>query len=846
MSPGLNSMNEAIKKLFIGPDTIFAGDVKLLNANIFDTTDISQVSDITNMVVDENTGTLSVTETVTTLSNATSPGYKMIVKIREAIASTYTALRDVCGYIMLAGLIFTGIKILLGSNIPSKNTRWLEALQDWLIGMALLIFSHIIMIGIFTLSDTLCDGLSGSLYGIGSINFTLITQCLLSWDSAEQIIYLIMLGYLIYLTVVFIVAYFKRLLWICVLIVIAPIVSVMYAFGHETKRIYTSWLREYIMSVLVQPFHLIIYYVLVSIPLNMVNSTGQFDLTSNGFEIIYALGAMSFIRPAEKYIRQLFGMDKGIANMASFDSGKQTIDAAKKAVEDFGKKLVGVVKTAAIVVASIYTGGAAGAAAGAAGGAGAAGAAGASSGAIGAGASGAAGSSAAGGLLSSGAAEGAAGGAEGLMGADGMGSLGEGAGNLLDFGTTGTMQEDPDFSFSPSSMGGAMEDFPEEDPLRLSRRESLEEQLADGQITENDLSQEDRELLGLEDKIDSTEEAEEKLSQASEELKDASEVLKDGMMSANNITITASNVNMQGNIENLETDEIKTVDGDGIGEESSEEDDEGTSKDDGIELEEASSNLRDLMSGFRDIGLGEQLRGLGNEAYKGINSVRDTFYVTPPPQDWKGRADRTDARIKEKDEKRKERNEREKSAWVKDKANIEFIIKEKGYMEAYRAQYPNKSEAFVRNLAEERAEKDLQKMSVYVPLGVRDVRQAYEYSKDAKRYGYSPEEAIRASAGFERFNKDSDNIAYINQIYETDVSLVSEAIPDAKDYYHNGYDNIGDMKWVDYMAAKLDKTPDYAMDIDRALRRKGGKIKYNGDNDELKDVIDQINQHYGK
>lgn len=824
---GFNSLDNAISKLFIGPDTIFSGKVLLLDANIFNKVDISRVGEVVTAATDTN-GNVSVSSVVGMTSDALSPGYKMIIKIREAIATTYTSLRDICGYIMLAGLIFTGIKILVGSNIPSKNTRWLEALQDWLIGMALLIFSHLIMIGIFTISDLLTNALSGSLVGIGGINFTLITQCLLSWDSAEQIIYLIMLGYLIYLTVVFCVAYFKRLLWICVLIAIAPIVSIMYAFGHETKRIYSSWLREYIMAVLVQPFHLIIYYVLVSIPLNMVNSTGEFSLFSNGFEIIYALGAMSFIRPAEKYIRQLFGMDKGIASMASFDSGKQTIDAAKKAVEDFGKKLLGVVKTAAVVVASVYTGGAAGAAMGAAGSAGAAGA------------GGAAGSGTAGSLLGAGATGGAEA-SEGLLGTAGMENLGEGPGNLLDFGTTG--QEDPIFSYSPSSIGGAMEDFPDEDPLSLSRRESLEEQLADGQISKEDLSLEDRQLLGLDDKLDSTEDAEEELSQVSEDLKEASEELKDGTMSANNVIITANNVNMQGDVDNIETDSIKTVDDEIT---KNNEDNSTSENDDDIEIFEPT----DLFGALKNVGFGEDLRDLKNSAYKGVNSVRDTFYVTPPPQDWKGKAERKDAKIKEKREKRKEDVAKQEKAFIKDTDNKQFMfenmkIEGKPILEYYKKMYKGKTDEYIKEKAEERIEKELEKMKNYAKYGM-NAKQAYPIYKLEKQYGYSTEDAIRAHTGYEKFNRDPENIAHISPIYNVNVDSVSEAIPNAKYYYHNGYDNISDMQWVDSMAEKLGKTPDYAMDIDRALRKKGGKIKYNGNNDELKDVIEQINEHYRK
>lgn len=281
-------------------------------------------------------------------------GYHMIVTIRESIASIYKVLRDICAYIMLAGLIYTGIRVLITSNNPQKQSQWKALVFDWFVGMILLIFSHVLLVGIFYISDLIVDNLATELNGFGGMNFTLVIQCLMSWDSAEQIICMIMLIYLMYMTIVFLIAYFKRFMWICILIVIAPVVSVMYSFGNQTKQIYTKWLREYIMTVFVQPFHLVVYYILVSIPLNIANDTGISAIPTldhaSLLELIYALVAMSFIRPAEKYIRELFGFHQGIANLASFDSGKQTLDEIRRFVQKQKERVANMGKQALTVV----------------------------------------------------------------------------------------------------------------------------------------------------------------------------------------------------------------------------------------------------------------------------------------------------------------------------------------------------------------------------------------------------------------------------------------------------------------------------------------------------------------
>jgi len=307
--------DKTISDLFVGPDTIFKGDIPGLDANIF------------NYV---NSGSSS------------NPWEKAAV----AVAKFYVIIRNIAAIVMLAGLLYTGIQILLSSNIPTKKTQYLMLLQDWLIGMGILIFSHVIMVIIFELAESITGALNKSL-GIGGIKWYLVSNMMYSNDSTTQTIALLLYHWVQILTIIFAISYFKRFFWTCVLVVFAPVFPVMYAFGQQSKQIYTNWLKEFILNAMVQPFHLVVYSVLIIMPLNMANAGGWNWSWENPSEVLYALMAMSMIRPAEKYLRRLFGMDKGIANMASYDSGMKT-------VTDIGKAAMAVAKTAA----AVYTGGA--------------------------------------------------------------------------------------------------------------------------------------------------------------------------------------------------------------------------------------------------------------------------------------------------------------------------------------------------------------------------------------------------------------------------------------------------------------------------------------------------------
>lgn len=92
---------------FVEPNDIFCGKYKIFSANIFSSSGSSNAN------------------------GGASPGAKDDVE--KIVAGVYYVLRNMCGLVMLAGLIYTGIRILLSSNIPTKKTQYLILLQDWLI-----------------------------------------------------------------------------------------------------------------------------------------------------------------------------------------------------------------------------------------------------------------------------------------------------------------------------------------------------------------------------------------------------------------------------------------------------------------------------------------------------------------------------------------------------------------------------------------------------------------------------------------------------------------------------------------------------------------------------------------
>lgn len=329
----INKILQGKYSTLMSPDKIFKGEVELLNANIFKAP-----------VYNGNFGKLFGAVNGTSIASA----------LKVAVSSVYIILRNIAAIILLCLLIYTGIRILLKSASPYDQAKWKQALIDWIKALCLLMFMHFIMIGIFYISDLIVDSLKGAMYNNLPIVVMIRNAFANStiWNGSESVITTIMYIYITYLTIVFIIAYFKRLAWIVILIIISPIVAVTKALGTTQTKIFERWFREYTYTVLLQPFHMLIFFVLVAIPLGMMDNSVdsvsflemfKFEAANYGI-YFYILVALSMIRPAEKFLYSLFGFNNSaIAKQGSSESGVKTLKAVEKVVKDTAGLAAGIV-----------------------------------------------------------------------------------------------------------------------------------------------------------------------------------------------------------------------------------------------------------------------------------------------------------------------------------------------------------------------------------------------------------------------------------------------------------------------------------------------------------------------
>lgn len=277
--------------------------------------------------VDENNNVTAITKT-----------YKSSSKLlQNTVASMYKTLRTVAIVALLSILVYVGIRIILSSASKDK-AKYKQMLIDWLVAFILLFGLHYVMVFIVDISETLTNVCNNSnienvpiripngtklknekgqyserLDGgddsadIWSTNFMGAVRFYAGLVekrgfTVKSVSYMLIYMVLVIYTVMFTFQYMRRVLYMAFLTMIAPLVAITYPLdkiNDGKAQGFNMWLREYIFNALLQPIHYIIYVIIMGSVLDLVVDAPA-----------YALVALGFMVPAEKFIRKMFGFEK--------------------------------------------------------------------------------------------------------------------------------------------------------------------------------------------------------------------------------------------------------------------------------------------------------------------------------------------------------------------------------------------------------------------------------------------------------------------------------------------------------------------------------------------------------
>ena len=290
------------------PAEIFSGKVSCLNANFF-----SDEDDYKEQLGGEE---------------------KSIVKeLKGTIAQWYVALRNIAITGLICVLLYIGIKIVISSSANEK-AKYKEYIIYWIEALGLILALHFGLSFAMFLSENITGAFAGTnkepleevksnqmvkqvnvklIDELGndyieddknicfSTNFTGLARIKADYKDESlsmgyTVIYVALTVYTIYFTYI----YLKRLLMLAFFTMIAPLVALTYPLdkmGDTKAQALNYWAKEYVFYAFLQPFHMLLYTVFVS---------STIKIASNN--LIFAIITLSFIVPAEKIIKQMFGI----------------------------------------------------------------------------------------------------------------------------------------------------------------------------------------------------------------------------------------------------------------------------------------------------------------------------------------------------------------------------------------------------------------------------------------------------------------------------------------------------------------------------------------------------------
>ena len=263
----------------------------------------------------------------------------IIYKIRSSVAGWYYVMRAIAAAILLAVLVYIGIRMAL-STIAQDRALYKKMLVDWVSSLALIFLLH--YIAIFTINANnaivkMMAGLDGGDTMTAMRNtLTDIRNKALGGISMNSMAAAVVYCMTVAQTFALLISYFNRMLKIAFLLIIAPLITLTYSIdkiGDGKAQALGNWLKEFVYTVLIQPFHCIIYLSFISIAFNIIKAGDEYSTIAGS---VMAILCLRFTKEAENIIRSIFGFKDDNAN-TSLAGGMAMSAMALGAAKNIGK-----------------------------------------------------------------------------------------------------------------------------------------------------------------------------------------------------------------------------------------------------------------------------------------------------------------------------------------------------------------------------------------------------------------------------------------------------------------------------------------------------------------------------
>lgn len=233
----------------------------------------------------------------------------VIIKLKESTAGWFYVCRLFAMMINLCVLIYVGIRMAI-STVASEEARYKKMLISWAESMVLLFFLHYIMDFALDLGNGVLNIIYNLKEGMGAEGFEItilekVYNAIFEKSGMQIFMYSLFYWVLMFLLIKFFLMYFRRVLTVMFLTIIAPFITVTYPIdkmGDQRAQAFEAWWKEYIINIAIQPIHAAIYLVFVF-------SAGVIAEKSPLVAMIFLL----VLGRIEKIVRSIFGVADSVS-----------------------------------------------------------------------------------------------------------------------------------------------------------------------------------------------------------------------------------------------------------------------------------------------------------------------------------------------------------------------------------------------------------------------------------------------------------------------------------------------------------------------------------------------------
>ena len=247
--------------------------------------------------------------------------------LAPSVRSWYVTLRNFALVLLLSILVYMGIKIVISSTSNDK-AKYKQKIINVLVAICILFIMQYIMSITMYIIDVINDSIGANIIsedGTDILMSQVRTRAEISKTGGTILAYTLIYLVMVYYTIIFTVMYIKRILTIVLLTIFAPLVTITYPLDKEKdgqSQAFNFWLKEYVFNLLIQPVHLLLYYIFISMAMG---------LGENG-NVFWAMVVLFFMRRAEKIMRKMFKLDNSgtLSDFGAFAGGMALTGAIKR------------------------------------------------------------------------------------------------------------------------------------------------------------------------------------------------------------------------------------------------------------------------------------------------------------------------------------------------------------------------------------------------------------------------------------------------------------------------------------------------------------------------------------